>query len=167
MRQRPHGLEVTPDDYDEHGSLKPGFALWLVILYLSRHLLLMVMGAVTALVGARRGLDAGSLGTLLSQPVFLFSSAPAVAVLLAGLRRTPKGGRLPRLVWRHGRMLLVGAVLVDLGLLGMVAVISYGNLNVYHVIQLVLDGYVLWYLLQSRRVDRVFEDFPGRGPEQG
>ena len=99
-------LEYRPQDFTEDGVLRVGFLLWAVLMFLNRHLILLVFGAVTSLIGSRFGLDSSGLVTLYSNPWFLLAGLPAVAVLAAALRRDPKAGRLIRRVWHNGRWLL-------------------------------------------------------------
>jgi hypothetical protein len=70
-------LEYRPQDFTEDGVLRVGFLLWAVMVFLNRHLLLLVFGAVTSLVGSRFGLDSSGLVTLYSSPWFLLADLPA------------------------------------------------------------------------------------------
>lgn len=152
--------EYRPQDFTEDGVLRVGFLLWTVLLFLNRHLILLVFGAVTSLVGSRMGLDPGSLTTLYSGPAFLLASLPAVAVLVAALRRDRRAGRLIRGLWRHGRGLLAISAGLDLALLVAQGTLTRAPIGELHVLGGILDSYVLLYLARSAMARERFADFP-------
>jgi hypothetical protein len=141
----------NPSDYDEDGQMRIGLLLWLVIVYLSRHIVLLMLVAVSSIVGLGRGLD-----MLYSSPVFLIASIPALLVLIAGLRRGPKAGNLLRRLWVGGRWWLIAAVTIDLALL--IGGLLWGplELNEYRALWGLCDLYALAWLLRSRRLSVLF-----------
>lgn len=156
-------LQYRPQDFTEAGVLRIGFILWAVLLLLNRHLILLVFGAVTNLVGSRLGLDSSGLATLYSSPWFLLAGLPAVAVLIAALRRDRKAGRLIRGLWRHGRWLLALSAGLDLALLIILGMLTRLDINLLHVVGGVLDSYVILYLIRSAWARARFSDFPAAG----
>ena len=155
----------NPAEYDDDGTLRIGQLLWLTMLYLSRHLLLLMIGAVSSLIGSRNGLDSSALATLYSAPQFLLASLPALLLIAAAIRRSPRAGKLPRWVWRHGKWWLLAAAIIDLLLLGIALTSGHQHLNELHGLWGVIDLYVLAYVLRSRRLPLVFADFPA--PDKG
>lgn len=140
-----------PSDYDEDGQMHIGLLLWLVLVYLSRHILLLMLVAVSSLVGLGRGLD-----MLYSSPAFLLASLPALMVLIAGMRRGPKAGPWLRWLWSVGRWCLVVSVVIDLVLLIAGLLWGYLELNEYRALWGLCDLYALAYLLRSRRLPVLF-----------
>jgi len=140
-----------PADYDEDGQMRIGLLLWLVIVYLSRHIVLLMLVAVSSIVGLGRGLD-----ILYSSPAFLLASLPALLVLIAGLRRGPKAGKVLRRLWAGGRWWLIAAVTIDLALLIGGLLWGHLELNEYRALWGLCDLYVLAWLLRSRRLPVLF-----------
>lgn len=155
----------TPSDFTDDGALRIGLLLWAAILFLCRHLLIMVLGAVSSLVGARRGLGTADFAILYSSPLFLAASLPALVVLVAGIRRAPRANRLVRGVWRNGRSLLIISGVLDVALLCLQALLGLFAINEFYILAGVLDLYILLYLVRSRRVGDTFADFPA--PTEG
>lgn len=160
-------LDYTPHDFTEDGVLRIRFLLWAVMLFLNRHLILLVFGAVTSLVGSRFGLDSSGLVRLYSSPWFLLANLPAVAVLFAALRRDPKAGRLIRSIWQHGRGLLAMSAGFDLALLIALGALTRFDINLLHILGGILDSYVILYLIRSARARARFADFPAEGGKAG
>ncbi|MDJ0807814.1 MAG: DUF2919 family protein [Gammaproteobacteria bacterium] len=160
-------LLYRPQDFTEDGVLRIGFLLWAVLVFLNRHLILLLFGAVTSFVGGRFGLDSSGLNALYSNPWFLLSGLPAVAVLIAALRRDRKAGGIIRRLWRHGRWLLLISAGVDLLLLITLGMLTRADINLLHILGGVLDSYVLLYLYRSAWVRVRFADFPAAQEKSG
>jgi hypothetical protein len=152
-----HGLSVL----DEYGCLKVPFLLILAMVYLARHPLVPL--AVFA-AGGKNGpmsylLDASHL------LLYISCSIPALAVLLAWNHRLPAGRAVVRWIWARGQWLLLLAALSDM------AVRLYLTENLLKglaIAQLLLDGYVIFYIFISVRVRDVFAEFPApEEPTQG
>ncbi len=159
-RRSSEQLEYRPQDFTEDGVLRVGFLLWAVMIFLNRHLILLVFGAVTSLIGSRFGLDSSGLVKLFSNPWFLLAGLPAVAVLVAALRRDRKAGQLIRGLWHHGRWLLAISTGLDLALLIALGMLTQADINELHIVGGILDSYVLLYLIRSAWARARFADFP-------
>ena len=153
-------LDFRPQDFTKDGVLQIGFILWAVMLFLNRHLILLVFGAVTSLVGSRSGLDSSELVSLYSNPWFLLTSLPAAAVLVAAVRRDQKAGKMVRRLWRQGRWLLMLSAGLELALLIALVILHRVGLNELHLVGAILDSYVLFYLKRSAWAQARFADFP-------
>ena len=148
-------------EYEEDGTLRVGLLLWGVIFYASRHILLLLLGALSAFIGARSGLDTKAVGVLLSSPLFLPASIPAAVVLGMAVRRRPKAGRWLRACWAQGRWCLLAAIALDLLLLIAHRFTTYPHgITVFSAAWALADVYVAMYLMRSVRVRAVFADFP-------
>lgn len=153
-------LNYDLSDFSDDGTLKVPFTLWVALAFLARHVLLLLMGGVSSFVMSRRGIDTGGFIEIYSSPLFLLASLPAVAVLVAALRRNPQAGRATRAIWRNGRLLSSTAAALDIGILLSRALFASLSVTGFVVAMTFLDVYVLVYLLRSVRVKDTFEDFP-------
>jgi len=167
MAEPDYRRNLTLDDFDEYGCLKITFGLWLVIVYLCRHVVLLFFGATSSFANFTYGQTGASYAVIFSHPWFLVASAPALAVLLAAIRRTPSAPRLIRAVWRVGALLLIVAALLDLAILG--TLVGFGGLEVgtSHISQAFLVGACLLFLTRTERIKDTFADFPGALPTDG
>ena len=149
-----------PNDFTDDGILKVSPLLWLVLLYLCRHVLILALGGFTVFVGSRRGLDTQGLSVLYSSPAFLIASAPALVVLVTHFRRVPNAGALIRAIWGKGKWWLVAAASFDLAVLVWHWHSGALQPNQFQVAGAILDLYIIAYLLRSKRVRDTFADFP-------
>ena len=161
MAEPDYRRNLTLDDFDEHGCLKITFGLWLVIVYLCRHVVLLVLGAASSFANFTYGQRGANYSVVFSDPWLLMASAPALVVLFAAVRRTPSAPRLLRTLWRAGRLVLVLAASLDLAVLA--ALVGLGGLTVQsgHIAQGFFDVLCLLYLTRTQRVKDTFADFPG------
>jgi hypothetical protein len=149
------------NDFNDDGALKVPLLLWGTLLYLSRHVLFLGLGGFSSFMLSRMGSGQGAdFSHLHSRPIFLLASLPALAVVIAGLRRAPAGGQAVRTIWRYGRALLLGATTLDLGLFFVFWYLHPALMNLWLITAAVLDVYILAYLLRSQRVRDAFADFP-------
>ena len=156
--QKLKGYQIS--DFNNDGALKVPMLLWLVLAYLSRHLLLLAMGGLSTFMMSRTGNGQIDFAGFNSSPMFLLASLPAVTVMVAALLRAPGSIRLIQFIWGHGRKLLIVSALVDLGLLAMSCYLHWLVLNEWVIVGALLDIYILVYLLRSVRVRDTFSDFP-------
>jgi hypothetical protein len=140
--------------------LKAPPLLWLAVLFLSRGVLLpVVMG-----MGHFIGVDSRAL-TAFREYWRLDSLAPsliAAVVLVVLCLRVPSAPALARRIWARGRILLIAAAVLDIALLA-IAVFRQGEINDSSLLMLcsvVLDLYLLVYIVAAFRVRHVFSDFP-------
>ena len=161
MAEPDYRRNLTLDDFDEHGCLKITFGLWLVIVYLCRHVVLLVLGAASSFANFTYGQRGANYSVVFSDPWLLMSSAPALVVLFAAIRRTPFAPRLVRTVWKAGRLLLILATMLDLTILGALAGFGLLTIQTGHIAQGFFDLLCLLYLTGTKRVKDTFADFPG------
>jgi hypothetical protein len=147
-------------DFADDGSLRISTGLWLLMVYLSRYVVIIGLGAVSSFISGRRGLDLSGLSTLYSSPDFLLASMPALLVIAANIKRRPEGNRLARITWRYGRALLTSAIVLDLCLLYSHWPQRIHQVSLLYVLGPLIDIYLLTYLFSSNRVRDTFADFP-------
>ena len=153
-------LPYSPDDFTQDGVLKVSPLLWLIIIYLSRHLLIVLIGKLSQWVGSGQGIDSSGLAALYSNPEFMVASMPAVMVLMIHFRRTSSAKPIFRTLWRKGRWLLGFAAGLDLLILA--SHWSFGSIvaNEFQIAAAFIDVYIVMYLIRSKRTRDTFEDFP-------
>ena len=151
---------LTLDDLDEYGCLRISFGLWLIIVYLCRHVVLLLLGATSSLATFTYGQMGASYAVLYSDPWFLLASAPALPVLAAGLRRVPSAPSFIRVIWQAGTMLLSLAAVLDLAILGILLGTTSAQLEVIHLSQTMLTVVCLLVLVRSKRIRDTFAEFP-------
>ncbi len=160
MAEPDYRRNLTLDDLDEHGCLKITFGLWLVIVYLCRHVVLLFLGAASSFANFTYGHTGASYAVIFSHPWFLLASAPALAVLVAAIRRTPSAPAPLRPIWRAGRLILILAATLDLAIVGALAGFGGFAIQTAHITQGFFDVLCLLYLARTKRVKDTFADFP-------
>ena len=149
-------------DFADDGSLRISTGLWLLMIYLSRYVLIIGLGAISSFISTRRGLDLSGLSILYSSPDFLLAIMPALLVIAANIKRRPEGNELVRITWRYGRALLTSAIVVDLCLLYSHWPQRVHQVSLLYVMGPLIDIYLLVYLYSSTRVRDTFADFHSR-----
>jgi tetratricopeptide (TPR) repeat protein len=97
------------DRFGRYGELRAPLLLWVVIALLTRHSWI----ALAAVISARRVPEAAILLIGFSWWPVVFE-LPAFAVAVTALVRSPDAGRLARLLWRNGRLLLAITALAQI-----------------------------------------------------
>ncbi len=154
-------------DYDRNLCLKSPLLLLIAMLYLSRAMVVIVIGRLTALVGASTDFEALIAGMI--NPLTLISSLVAFTVLMAYCRRVPGGSRAMRGIWARGQWILAAAALLDFGLLLAGSPLWHGGSAPHPelgLLAMAMDLYFAVYLIASRRVRDVFSAFPSPEAEQ-
>jgi hypothetical protein len=146
--------------YDEDLILKVPVLLWLGVVFLVRHLLLL---GITFLPTTGEEID---VFRNLVRPEFLLADLPAAAVMLAGFRRRRPCPGWVRVIWRRGREILSGAVVLYLALVARVVSESGEPLRQAIdeplLISILLCLALVAYLWRSPLVADVLRDCPGR-----
>ena len=150
----------NPDDFHDDGTVKVSPLMWLIVVYLSRHLLILMLGGLTTYMGSRTGMDTGGLSILYSSPAFLLASLPSLLVLVARLRRVAAAGLLVRRLWRWGRHLLILGAALDICVLAIHWHYGWLQTTQLQILGAFVDGYIITYLLRSARARDLFSDFP-------
>jgi hypothetical protein len=134
--------------------------LWVAVLYLSRAVTLPIVMAI----GHFTGVDSRAISSFrdLWSLDALIPSLIAAVILYALCRRVPTAPRPVRWIWARGRILLIVAALLDIGLNlnSLIRQGVIGELSVLPPIAAALDLYFLLYIIAARRVRSVFAEFP-------
>lgn len=161
-------MTTTPRKYDytrynHHDVLRLNWAYWGITLFLSRHLILLILLGVSAgRTGA--GPRIPELAALLD-PVLFVTDLPAVMLLFVAGARLPKSGAAPRYLWAKGRYFLLASCLLYIGVL-----LWQQDMEVAGFVPLTwgliaLNVGVMAYVLKSRYLKDLFSEFPA--PETG
>jgi hypothetical protein len=149
--------------FDKHACLKPSTGLVASVLFLCRAVLLPVFIGLASIKGSSQGMTWVLAGNAHPALTSLFA-LPALAVLVALVRRSPQAGPWLRRTWAHGRSLLLLSALAQAGIAlrdvtaGGLAVDSAAALASIVVLALLIA--LIGYLLLSRRVRDSFLEFP-------
>ncbi|MBY6186740.1 DUF2919 domain-containing protein [Marinobacter hydrocarbonoclasticus] len=151
----------TFDDFDQHGQLRPGFWLLLVLLFCAKTWLLFVLSAASR----QNGADLMALFYPDRQGFYfgLILGLPALALLWAQGQRH-KGGFNSRL-WQWGRPLLMFSWAAHLVLQLNAVYLSHGQFHWAPALVLMLSFWAGLYLFKSQHCKAVFES-TGAQPEQ-
>jgi DUF2919 family protein len=153
--------------YNHHGVLRVNWMLWLVLLYMTRHTLLLAF----LVFAASRGPADGGIGSLvisaLFEPVYMISDLPALALVIALGARVPQAGKTVRAIWRHGKHIILDSIAVYFvlflwkhwGEIGRFDPLLWGNI----LVNLAIAALVT----RSRYLTDLFDEFPGPGSDDG
>ena len=146
--------------YNHHGVLRVNWMLWLVLLYMTRHTLVLAF----LLFGLSRGQAQGGVANLgvaaLLEPVYMISDLPALALMFALGARVPQAGKVARAVWRHGRQIILDSIAVYFvlflwnhwGEIGRLDPVLWSNVIVNLIIAVLV--------MRSRYLADLFNEFP-------
>ncbi len=101
--------------YNRYDVLRLNWAYWVITLFLSRHLILLMLIGVSA--GRGGGGPRNPALAALLDPLFFVSDLPALCLLFVAGARLPKSGKWVRLLWRQGGYFLLSSSGLYMGLL--------------------------------------------------
>jgi hypothetical protein len=145
-------------DYNQYDVLRLNWVYWAITLFLSRHLILfMLLGISAGRTG--QGPRNPALAALLD-PVLFVSDLPALLLLFVAGARLPKSGRLPRILWRQGRSLLVLSAVLYIGLVVWQQQFDFAKFDPVTWGLLAVNIILIVYLLKSPKLGDLFSQFP-------
>jgi len=151
-------MHYATSRYDEYLTLKVPPTLWLVLVFLLRHLLLLGITFMPT-----TGEEIRVLRDLI-QPEYLIADLIALPLGVAAARRRPQAPDWMRSVWRAGRLLLSASAAVYLALLTAHLVRSgqplIAAVDEAVLISALLNLAVIAYLWRSPLLRDVFSEFP-------
>ena len=153
-------LPYTPDDYTKDGLLKVSPLLWVIIIYLNRHVLILLMGGLSQFIGSRQGVDTSGLAALYSSSGFVIASAPALILLVTHFRRIAGAAPIFQFLWCRGAWLLGAAAVLDQIILVTHWSLDWLAINEFQIAGFFMDAYIVTYLIRSKRSRDTFADFP-------
>ena len=147
--------------YDFRGTLRLRFLDWAWLGFLARHVLFVVVLAVSSTKGQE-----GSVGKVfgaLVEPWFLIADVPAILLLTVAANRVPKAGWGARFVWRRGRWFVALSVALYAGLLSWLAAEDATTLDGLAWASLAASVAIALYAWFGRTPKDLFASFPARG----
>ena len=150
--------------YDEQLVLKVPPLLLLVMVFLVRHVFLVLLSFLP-----RTG-DAMTYLRDLVDPLFLLSDLPAALVLLAVLLRKAGSPAWLQTLWHKGQSLLTIAALLYIAILAVLLTRSVRplvqSINEAIILSVLLHVAIIFYLVRSTLIRDVFADFPADAEKQ-
>lgn len=148
--------------YDRYDVLRPDWTFWAMVLFLSRHLVFLL------LLGVSHGKGGGgppnpSLGALI-EPIYFISDIPALVLMYVAGNRVPAAGNALRFLWRNGRAILILSIVTYVGLM----VFKMGERILdFHLLTvgiIAVNLVILAALLRGRYFRDLFAQFPAPAP---
>lgn len=144
--------------YNQYDVLRLNWAYWMITLFLSRHLILLILIGVSA---GRRGSGPRNpeLAALLD-PIFFVSDLPALLLLFVAGARLPKSGNATRFLWRQGRYLLLSSPALYIGLLFWQQGFHMAGFEPVTLGLMALNILLMAYVIKSAYLRDLFSQFP-------
>ena len=156
----------TPDDYDEHSCLKPGFWLYMAIFFAMKDVVLIIVEALAGLK-AKGGTNNLSYFDQLVQPEMILVNILGVVVFISLIKRDPAVLGFWKNVFLKGRALLIAAFVLHLLILAyeqyLLAADAYRwskGISLPLIYMMVVDVIFLAAIASSERVKIVFSEWP-------
>ncbi|ALG67060.1 DUF2919 family protein [Beggiatoa leptomitoformis] len=157
------------DDYNEHQVLKIPFNLVVTTVYALKYIV--VLFILPILLNFLPALtDAGKLiipyiSQFAHKPAnlaFILSSIPAFLIFIPMFKRVPNTPEQSwiRRIWTKGRGLLLSSFIIDMSLMIIYLLLGVRQFDGVMLAVLYIDSMLLLYVMRSKRVRNVFEEFP-------
>lgn len=157
-------MNIYPlDSYDKNFALKMsvGSIFWLV--FLGRGLLIVPIH----LYLEEQSVKAAEVfyATDLQLLCGLLLALPVLVLIVTWGARSPSSGDFFRIIWGHGRSILIFTATLNLPLV-VWSTASRHNIPSSDIVQIVVALYCLIYVIRSKRLQDVFKSFPAQEPEK-
>ena len=144
--------------YNHHDVLRLNAMYWVITLFLSRHLILLILLGVSAGRGGA-GPRIPALAALLD-PVFFVTDIPAVILLFVAGARLPRSGAVTRSFWRKGQYFLLASCVLYIALLLWQQGANIIRFQPLTWGLLATNIGVMVYVMKSRYLRDMFSEFP-------
>lgn len=147
-----------PGAYDQHLCLTPGPLFWLASAFILRPLVVLIASLT------QRTDRFGLLNLLYPDHSWAFlhtgAALPTLAVVIALTQRKPTASPALRWIWRHGFILLLTSLALNVVLLITPWLTHHAPFTLPIMMQLAGCGLAVYVLLRSSRVRASFREFP-------
>jgi hypothetical protein len=161
MSEQPRKYDYL--QYNRYDVLRLNWLYWLIILFLSRHILMLLF------IGFAKGRGGSGPSdpavAALIDPLFFASDVPGLILLAATGARLPSGGALARAIWRNGRAVITASCGLYLALLFWqqgAGIMSPHPVTWAMIAVNILAIAVVW---RSRYLADMFDQFPAPEPD--
>jgi hypothetical protein len=144
--------------YNQYDVLRLNWAYWTITLFLSRHLILLMLIGVSA--GKTGGGPRNPALAALLDPVYFVSDLPALFLLFVAGARLPKSGGSTRFLWRQGRTILLSSSALYIGLLFWQQGFDVAGFQPVTWGLIALNLAVMAYVMKSAYLRDLFSEFP-------
>ena len=144
--------------YNNYGVLKAHWPLKFCLLFLCRHMLLLVALFAMGFRGGG-GPEMAYLTPLLDKS-FIISDLPALAVFYVIGARRPEAKDLYRWIWRNGRSLIYASVAMYLGIVTLRNGLVLSNYAAVEWAMIAGNAGVAFYAWRSEFIRDLFNEFP-------
>lgn len=144
--------------YNLHGVLRPNWLLKLSLLFLCRHILVLILLVGMSIKG---GMKPGTeyLAELLS-PVYNITDFLPAMLLYAMGARGPKAKAMTRWIWKHGRQLILFSVALFLFMFGLRTQLAFATYGAVEWAIIAVNGLIALYIGRSDFIRDLFKEFP-------
>lgn len=150
--------------YNQYGVLRPNWLVKLILLFLCRHLLLLLAFGAMNFKG-KAGPEMEHLLPLLDR-AFIITDIPALMVLFVMGTRQPNASAVNRWIWRHGRYLILGSIGVFFLIIGVRHGVNQTPLEAVEWAVIAVNIAAAIYIGKSAYIGDLFAEFPApRGDE--
>ena len=156
----------TPDDYDKHSCLKPGFWLYIAIFFAMKDVVLIILEALSGLK-AKGGANNLSYFEQIVQPEMILVNILGLLVFVSLIKRDPEVIGFWKNIFLKGRELLIAAFLLHLLILMyeqyLLSAEAYKwskGISLPLIYMAIVDMIFLAAIISSQRVKIVFSEWP-------
>ncbi len=151
-------------DYDKYVCLKPGFKIWLVIVYFL-HPYILFLSTIQMGRGQKNASVSWLKDTLYPDDFGFFLACivalPVISLIIAYIKRKPGASAFIKKLWRNGLKILISVAVLNIVIL----FVPTKSGATYHIttiymVQLVIAVIIIIFLYSSKRVKDTFADFP-------
>ena len=144
--------------YTVHGVLRPNWQLKLSLVFLCRHILMLILIGGMSFKGGQKG--GTELLVELLNPVYNITDLlPLLLLLVMGLRN-PKAKAVPRWIWKQGRWLMLFSIALFLTILGFRTQLALSTYGTVEWAMIAANGLIAFYIATSPYIRDLFNEFP-------
>ena len=144
--------------YNHYGVLKANWPFRLCLLFLCRHIVLLLALGAMQFKGSG-GREMTHLTPLLDQ-AFIITDLPALAVFYVVGARRPESKEVYRWVWRNGRSLIFASVAMYLAIVTLRNGMVLSNYAAVEWAMIACNAFVAFFVWRSEYIGDLFNEFP-------
>ncbi len=143
--------------YNSYGVLRPSLILILILCFLCKDFFLVAIVGASSFKGA--GAGSNELVTLIS-PILFLSDLPAIFLFYALSARRPEAGRVPRFIWKYGRLFIALSIFSYIVILFSMRDFTISKLTFLDGSAIAFKLLILIYIYTSSIIADTFGEFP-------